>query len=182
LSKTNNQLIWNKFEGYDSGIEKYFIWRYTADPANAIIIDSVDHNITEYTDDISNVSAEESIINYWVQGKENGLNNFGYNEKTNSNIISFFRETEFYMPNAFRPNGVNKSFKPVTTGFGGTNYKFQIYNRWGQLIFETTDPTVGWDGTYNGKPHVMGSYVYRFVYQSVFGKEVLKQGTVTLIN
>jgi gliding motility-associated-like protein len=182
LSKTNNQLIWNKFEGYDSGIEKYFIWRYTADPANAIIIDSVDHNITEYTDDISNVSAEESIINYWVQGKENGLNNFGYNEKTNSNIISFFRETEFYMPNAFRPNGVNKSFKPVTTGFGGTNYKFQIYNRWGQLIFETTDPTVGWDGTYNGKPHVMGSYVYRLVYQSVFGKEVLKQGTVTLIN
>ncbi len=182
ISKTKNQLTWNNFEGYDSGLEKYFIWRYTANSANAIIIDSVDYNVTEFTDDISSISAEETVINYWIQGKENGLNNYGYNEKSNSNHISFFRETEFYMPNAFRPNGINTSFKPVTTSFGGTNYKFQIYNRWGQLVFETTDPTEGWDGTYNGKPYVVGSYVYLLAYESVFGQEVLKQGTVTLID
>jgi gliding motility-associated-like protein len=182
ISKTKNQLTWNNFEGYDSGLEKYFIWRYTANSANAIIIDSVDYNITEFTDDISSISAEETVINYWIQGKENGLNDYGYNEKSNSNHISFFRETEFYMPNAFIPNGINTSFKPVTTSFGGTNYKFQIYNRWGQLVFETTDPTEGWDGTYNGKPYVVGSYVYLLAYESVFGQEVLKQGTVTLID
>lgn len=182
ISKTKNQLTWNNFEGYDSGLEKYFIWRYTANSANAIIIDSVDYNVTEFTDDISSISAEETVINYWIQGKENGLNNYGYNEKSNSNHISFFRETEFYMPNAFRPNGINTSFKPVTTSFGGTNYKFQIYNRWGQLVFETTDPTEGWDGTYNGKPYAVGSYVYLLAYESVFGQEVLKQGTVTLID
>lgn len=56
-----------------------------------------------------------------------------------------------YVPNAFTPdnNGVNEVFKPVLDGFDETDYALYIYNRWGELIFESHDMNVGWDGTYS---------------------------------
>ena len=149
---------------------------------NVSTLNSTDALTTEYTDYITTVDPGESVISYWVQAVEGNGNIYGYSEKSNSNITSLFRETELYLPNAFRPNGVNSIFKPVSPGFGGSNYIFQIYNRWGQMIFESTDPQVGWDGTYDGKKSQQGTYVYNLEYQSVFGESKSQKGTVTLID
>ena len=58
-----------------------------------------------------------------------------------------------YVPNAFTPdaNGVNEVFNPVLEGFEEQDYTLYIFNRWGELIFESHDMNVGWDGTYAGK-------------------------------
>ena len=65
-------------------------------------------------------------------------------------------------------------------------YLLQVYNRWGQLIFETENPSEGWDGTYNGEPVSMGTYAWKSVFQGFDvgdtpGTEFKYNGTVTLI-
>lgn len=185
LSITENKLTWNTFKGYDGNVDKYYIFRMLGDIIPVIPIDSVTANDTTYIDDITLVDQGESIFSYWVQAVEGDNNAYGHQEKSNSNIISFFKEINFYFPNAFRPDSdmdENRIFKPASIGFGGSNYLFQIYNRWGQLIFESTDYEVGWDGTYNSKPAPQGTYIYRLIYQSVFDVTKQQQGTVMLID
>ncbi len=174
-------LQWNSFEGWDENVGKYYIYRFSDDIIPTKPIDSTDGVTNEYTDDISSVATSMSKFTYWVQAVEAYQNSYNYMEKSNSNAITFFRDTELYMPNAFRPGGTNNIFKPVTTGFGGSKYLFQIYNRWGQLIFESTAPQKGWDGYYKGERAPQGTYIYRLVYESVFGSPKSQKGTVTLI-
>ena len=57
----------------------------------------------------------------------------------------------FYLPNAFTPNGDenNNYFKPtMTSGLDFDTYHFEIYNRWGEKVFESNDVKFGWDGSY----------------------------------
>lgn len=182
LSDNENYLSWNFFEGFDGEVDKYYIFRMLGEVIPTLPIDSTDAQTNEYTDDISSVEAGEGKFFYRVQAKEGSENSYGYKEKSNSNIVSLFRETDLYFPNAFRPDGNNKVFKPVATGFGGSNYLFQIFNRWGQLIFESTDPELGWDGKYKGNSSPQGTYIYRLVYQNVYNITKQQQGTVTLID
>ena len=182
LSDKENYLSWNSFEGFDGEVDKYFIFRMIGEVIPVLPIDSTDAQTFDYTDDISLIEAGESKFTYWIQASEGSGNIYGFKEKSNSNIITLFRETDLYFPNAFRPDGVNNVFKPVATGFGGSNYLFQIFNRWGQLIFESTDPELGWDGKYKGNAAPQGTYIYRLVYQNVFNLTKQQQGTVTLID
>jgi gliding motility-associated-like protein len=66
-----------------------------------------------------------------------------------STIISF--ERSFYAPNAFTPNhdGKNDLFRPLIYG-NVLQYKFIVYNRWGQQVFASTQLMQGWDGTVGG--------------------------------
>lgn len=72
-------------------------------------------------------------------------------------------EVLLYVPNTFTPNndGVNEVFLPIVEGLKTTDYKFYVFNRWGELMFSTTDQNEGWDGTYKGKKVKEDSYVWR---------------------
>jgi len=75
----------------------------------------------------------------------------------------------YYIPNTFTPDGdmFNQSFKPVfSNGFDPYNFNMQIYDRWGELIYETKDPDYGWDGTYaNNRLVPDGTYNYVINYK-----------------
>ena len=61
----------------------------------------------------------------------------------------------FYVPNAFTPDNdlFNQTFQPIfTSGYDPTDYSLQIFNRWGEIIFESKNTEIGWDGSY-GKNH-----------------------------
>ena len=64
------------------------------------------------------------------------------------------------MPNAFSPNGdgINDIYKPKSGYQNITEFHAYIFNRWGQKLFEWTDPATGWDGTYKGSPVKDGVY------------------------
>lgn len=85
-------------------------------------------------------------------------------------------------PNAFSPGtpGPNSTFKLLKRG-QATLHKFQVFNRWGNLVFETTDIEEGWDGTYKGKPQPVGVYVYQIEATTNDGTPFNKHGNVTLI-
>ena len=85
------------------------------------------------------------------------------------------------LPNAFSPNGdgVNDVF--YVRGGPFETIDLKVYNGWGELIFETTDPEFGWDGTRDGTPAINGVYVYTVQATSTDGREHDRTGKITLI-
>jgi gliding motility-associated-like protein len=88
----------------------------------------------------------------------------------------------FYMPNAFTPDGnnLNDELKPFLFGNVKT-YTFTIYNRWGQVVFQTSDRFRGWDGTFKGIAQDPASYTWKCSYQLEGEQPVIKKGTAILI-
>lgn len=87
-----------------------------------------------------------------------------------------------YFPTGFTPNkdGLNDTFKPLTGG-ALTKYELQIYNRWGQLIFKSTNKTSGWDGNFKGQLQDNGVFVWQCKFQFYGKPEKLIKGTFMLI-
>ncbi len=86
-----------------------------------------------------------------------------------------------FLPNAFAPgDGINPEFRILHTGIQALQ-SFRIYNRWGNLVFSTTDINKGWDGSYKGQPQPMDVYVYTVEAIGTRGKVLRKNGNVTLI-
>ncbi len=83
--------------------------------------------------------------------------------------IQIREELIYYIPNSFTPDGdeFNEQFLPVfTSGFDPQDYNLLVYNRWGELIFETRNHLVGWDGTYKGNLVKDGIYTYLVEFKS----------------
>lgn len=100
---------------------------------------------------------------------------------TDSIDIFVSNETAIDIPNAFAPgSGPNGSIKVVKRGIAKLKY-FQIYNRWGNKVFETTNIDEGWDGRFNGVPQPMGVYVFQVAAETNTGRIFQKQGNITLL-
>jgi gliding motility-associated-like protein len=91
-------------------------------------------------------------------------------------------EALLVFPNAFTPNhdGHNDIFRLKYPGHA-TDYNLQIFNRWGQKIFETSDTSFGWDGKLNDQLQPEGNYVWIVRYTDNSGKKQNMQGSVVLI-
>ncbi len=91
-------------------------------------------------------------------------------------------ESTFYIPNTFTPNndGMNEIFKPLATHIH--DYKIDIFDRWGLLIFQSTNLDQGWDGTYKGGKCQQDVYVYKVEYvDDPENRTHTKAGQVNLI-
>lgn len=96
--------------------------------------------------------------------------------------IRILPEFRFWAPNAFTPdeNNVNEIFTPVT--IGASNYKLMIYDRWGHLMFESTEANKGWDGKIKGKVCKQDVYVWKCTFTNdVTEKREMRIGRVTLL-
>lgn len=89
----------------------------------------------------------------------------------------------FYVPSAFTPNddGINDYFRPYTHVEQIKKFSLKIFDRWGQLIFNTTDVEKGWDGRINGNRVSNGIYLWEMVYRQLNEPLVKISGHVTMI-
>lgn len=96
--------------------------------------------------------------------------------------VLFNRCIPIQIPDAFSPNndGKNDVFKPLI-GAPVTNYRMQIWNRWGQLVFETRNISQGWNGKYLSELQQNGAYIYYFTLTDPDGVLIEKKGTLILI-
>ena len=88
------------------------------------------------------------------------------------------------MPSGFTPNndGLNDLFRLPQSGDKYAKLvEFRVYNRWGELVFNTNNKSVGWDGTYHGVPQDMGVYFYEIIVGTPGGEDITYKGSVTLI-
>ncbi len=98
-------------------------------------------------------------------------------------IVRVFKASpEIFVPSAFTPNGDGKNdiVKSIPTGITKFQY-FRIYNRFGQMLFSSSDPLKGWDGNFGGTQQPSGTYVYTAQGIDYMGKTISRKGTVVLI-
>lgn len=161
---------------------------------NTIIFDNESVSATEYTwsfDDESSASFTENPIHsfpmkngkYLVELKaENDLGCVDSIEK----LILVKEKLIFYVPNAFTPDGdlLNNSFKPVfSSGLNVYDYHLTIFNRWGEILFESYDVNYGWNGTVGNRELVEdGTYIWMIEFgETMSDKLHIKRGDVILI-
>jgi len=118
-----------------------------------------------------------SLIAYNIDGCNDTINK----------IIKVEEELIYYVPNAFTPDGdkFNNEFKPVFySGYDPSNYTMYIFNRWGQLVFETHDVEKGWKGFYGegGEFVPDGVYTWKIEFKRTITDDVeIAVGTVNLL-
>ena len=101
---------------------------------------------------------------------------------TDNIFIKTYKGPAFYVPTAFTPNGDGKNdvFRFVAAGMTAIHY-VKVFNRYCQLVYSSTAPSPGWDGSFNGKPQTTGTYVWMIEGKDYTGNNIKRKGTVTLI-
>lgn len=106
-------------------------------------------------------------------------------QDTLDRMITVREELTIFIPNAFSPNGdgLNDEFKPIGTEISEEGYSLYIYNRWGEMVFSTTNLHQGWDGTFKGRKAEVGSaFTYVLRYQNFEGRPFVRGGVVYVVD
>jgi gliding motility-associated-like protein len=137
--------------------------------------------------DGSSSSNPNPIYNYRTAGvftiRQAVINQFGCTD-TSYQIMNVQERTALYVPSAFTPNndGDNDIFLPVFNSVDSKRYNFKVFNRWGELLFETTDINEGWDGSHKGQKVPQGIYIWKVAYKEKEGFGVFNEsGHVTIM-
>ncbi|HTE07813.1 MAG TPA: PKD domain-containing protein [Flavitalea sp.] len=125
----------------------------------------------------SPVATNGSDVSYVLSGTdENGCTG------TDTVNIRIYNGPNIYVPSAFTPNGDGKNDKFTFIAAGISSIElFQVYNRYGQLVYTSSDLQPGWDGRMNGTLQPSGTYVWMVRGRDFHGQPHFKKGTVTLI-
>jgi gliding motility-associated-like protein len=105
-----------------------------------------------------------------------------------TNAVQTIKHGQLLVPNAFRPNATgpgstnvsnNEVFLPLMRNV--TKFQMFIFNRWGQLLFESSNPESGWDGYYKGQLCQQDVYIYKISVEYDDGKEFTRTGDINLL-
>ncbi|HTE07367.1 MAG TPA: gliding motility-associated C-terminal domain-containing protein, partial [Flavitalea sp.] len=96
--------------------------------------------------------------------------------------VKVYKGPTIYVPSAFSPNhdGNNDMFRFLAVGMTSLDF-FQVYNRYGQMVYSSKELHAGWDGAINGNPQPSGTYVWTIKGRDYLGNIISKKGTVVLI-
>jgi gliding motility-associated-like protein len=127
------------------------------------------------------IAAPIAILPYDVRYIVTGTTPEGC-EGTDDIIIKVYNGPEIYVPSAFTPNndGLNDLLKAIPVGIKEFRF-FRIFNRWGQLVFTTPNPSNGWDGKINGTDQPTSTFVWMAEAIDYKGNLINRKGVVTLI-
>lgn len=178
-----NTVTISEYKEWDLGALRYDIYRalggvWDAAPIKSLLAFS---DTATFYDDVSDVFDGDGEFCYRVEAIAKGSNP----AISSSNEACAFHNPLIYVPNAFAPRGeYNKEFKPVLTFANPGAYTFRVFDRWGQVAFETSDVTTGWNGSYKNSGNLAppGVYFYVVDFESAEGEEFIKRGTVTIVN
>ena len=137
----------------------------------------------QYIDDTANSFPSVNPPFDYTYYFEVAEHNSGLGCKAYDTVVLHVNCGDFYLPNAFTPDGTNQStnvFGILNKEIASLNY-FRIYNRWGVLVFETTVPSQAWDGKYKNTPCPTGVYVWEADGFCTSGKPIKKKGNVSLL-
>jgi len=156
-------------------------------PADTVLCDSNDLVLAPAIDGITYIvnGATAGNVTITRQGSYSitATDNFGCQRTFNVNVVGKkCTDCDLYLPSAFTPNGdgLNDIFK-ATSYCNFSGFDLQIFNRWGEKVFESHNSNTGWDGTYLGSKMLSGIYVYLISYSTASHTSKTAKGTVALI-
>lgn len=123
------------------------------------------------------VAKPYSTIEYCVIGR----NSYDCSDTACINITVDTECGEVFVPSGFSPNGDGQNDIMYVYGKCVKSMEFKIYNRWGEKVFETSDPDIGWDGVYKGKAADTDVFVYFLKAEYFIGTKVETKGNITLM-
>ena len=180
-----NTIWFNNYIDWLGGVSQYNIYRsvnrdpyiliplHTFYPGDSLI----------YVDLVTKFVDGNGRFCYYIEAVEGNGNDFGFTERSLSNIACVSQTPNLFVPNIFTPNDDehNELFRPVTAFVSEEGYSFTIYSRGGEEVFTTNNPTKGWDGKYKGKDAQIGNYVYHVEYINGVGEFTEKTSVFRLL-
>jgi PKD-like domain/CHU_C Type IX secretion signal domain len=151
----------------------------SSDPGNDLFswLPVIELNNPSIPDPIAVYTLEDNVIRYTVKA----TTEFGCTGEGFITVKVFKTKPDIFVPNAFTPGrAVNSVFRPIPVGISSLDY-FRIYNRVGQLVYNTSAIGSGWDGMLNGTPQSSGGYVWMVRGTDYTGNIITKSGTMVLV-
>jgi gliding motility-associated-like protein len=96
--------------------------------------------------------------------------------------INVTKDWNVYIPNAFSPNDDSDNDVFIPVGYGLSDIKLYIFDRWGELIFMSNNRIIGWDGTLKDSKCKQDVYVYKAEIKTITGIKIFRTGHVTLLS
>jgi gliding motility-associated-like protein len=171
LRDTIIQMYWNSYKGWPGGVDKYHIYKSENSDTSLVYYNTTtDSNAISYTD----------LVGYKQCYRVSAIESGNPNMISWSNNICVNIDPEVWIPDVFTPNNDNhnNTWRVVVTNMKA--YKADVYNRWGEHIFSTTDPKIQWDGKFQGADCPEGVYLYMIQVDGI-RKNIFRNGTLQLL-
>jgi len=168
-------LSWSPYSEWEQGVAFYRIEVYNESLAAYETVADVPSTTTQFVDKQTDLNQAEYC--YRIHAFE--LLGRAAFSTSNESCVSL--DPIWFAPSAFSPNddGTNDVF--FVKGAFFEQFRMQIYNRWGKLIFESASINEGWDGTYKNQAVPEGVYMFRITAQTSSGQPISRTGSITLI-
>lgn len=175
------QLEWTAVVNNSAWLQEYLVVRQYPGVSDTVYRGAS----TAYTDIINDPALSAADITYHIVARLTQLNSTQI-LLSKSNFITLASELKMLnFPNAFSPNGdgKNDTFGPIgfLNDLNVKKYALNIYNKWGQNVFNSSSYGIKWDGKINGTDAPTGVYAYRVVLSTPQGNEITRNGTIVLI-
>ena len=139
-------------------------------------------NFWSFTDGVPNSSVDENPIVTFPTDEAGTypvqlivVNEFGCADTTTGKFVEVDGVYLMYVPNSFTPNddGLNESFRAYGNDIELDDYTLSVFDRWGNLLFQSSNLENGWDGTHKGKPVPNGVYIWKInsIFDNCCGQE-----------
>lgn len=165
---------WTEYQKFPLGLNSYFVEKLD-DKGTVLTNTKVDKNL-KFEPDPSTIDPTNPIVKFRVRAvSTNNLISY-------SNEVLYAQKLLMFMPDAFTPNsdGINDIFE--IKALFVKEFKMRVYNRAGNVMFETEDYKTGWDGTYEGSTVPIGQYFYEIIASDYKGETTKKAGRIQVMN
>lgn len=187
VNPTTNKISWNNYEGWAAGTGFFELYRVKTDSAGIDIKDLIATVVpptNTFTDIDLTPPGIDNATYYYMKTTEDVNDPFNIQSVSLSNRAYVYKEIKIIAPEVFTPNGLTPVFRPRVLTTNNNKFSLRVFNRWGKLVFETTDEVLGWDGKDKDSHDVCtpGAYVYVVESTDALGAIIRKSGTVALID
>ncbi len=171
-AKGSSEINWTAQNPFTTDVKNYLIQKI--DEAGFVVSETDLGGNTSFAPNFTNDG--DQLFRYRVKAFDSRgvLSSF-------SNTYILKRGASMFVPDAFTPNGDNNNDTFVVSGQFLDSFRMWVYNRWGEVVFETKDRKNGWDGTKNGAELPAGTYIYRVEVLDSLGQSSVKTGNVVLM-
>lgn len=166
-------LSWTDYTGWQNGVSNYVVDKYNE---RGQLLGSFDAGISlSYLDDTEDLTTQVYV--YVIRA----IPTDGSVTPSVSNRITVIKNPNLFYPTSFTPN--DDALNDIFNVFGQyiTDFQMDIFNRWGELMFTTSNLSEGWDGKYKGNPMPEGTYTFVANITDLAGRNFKRSGTVVLL-
>lgn len=177
-----NYVSWTPYEEWENGVSHYEVWRKLGNQDDYELFATVPSDVLVFQDDVESFRFEEGEFCYQIIAVESP-NSLGVPGTSESFGTCVTQPPVMWIPSGIIINGQpeNQVFKPVAGFIDFDTYRMEVYNKWGQLIFESDNIDEGWDGTYNGNVVREDYFRYIISYRDGSGNPYVEQDVLFVL-